>query len=109
MLGSDAKGEKGDLSRRSLATATHHRQRRGHEKGASCFCLHPSQNAIHQQGLGVTLFERMQEEFGNSASVMLTVQYRMNSVIMKWASDELYQSKLTAHETVEHHTLSKTD
>ncbi len=31
---------------------------------------------------------------------MLTVQYRMNEGIMKWASDELYESKLTVLATV---------
>ena len=36
---------------------------------------------------------------------MLTVQYRMNSKIMKWASDELYESKLTAHASVADHLL----
>ena len=43
------------------------------------------------QGFGVTLFERLQQQWGSEASVMLTVQYRMNRVICAWASEELYQ------------------
>lgn len=43
------------------------------------------------QGLGRTLFERLQALYGRQASSMLTVQYRMNAAIMQWASDELYQ------------------
>lgn len=31
--------------------------------------------------------------------------YRMNEVIMGWASDQLYDSLLTAHESVRHHLL----
>lgn len=42
-------------------------------------------------GLGQTLFERLQARLGEAASVMLTVQYRMNAAIMDWSSQELYQ------------------
>ncbi|KXZ43249.1 hypothetical protein GPECTOR_96g715 [Gonium pectorale] len=56
-------------------------------------------------GLARTLFERLQR-LVPSASAMLTVQYRMNRAIMQWSSDELYEGKLTAHESVAEHTLS---
>jgi ATP-dependent RNA/DNA helicase IGHMBP2 len=58
---------------------------------------------VHQ-GLGATLFERIQQQQA-SASAMLTVQYRMNSRIMRWSSDEFYDGRLTAHSSVAEHTL----
>lgn len=36
---------------------------------------------------------------------MLTAQYRMNASIMQWSSDELYEGRLTAHDSVASHTL----
>jgi len=57
-------------------------------------------------GLGRTLFQRLQEMYGESVSEMLTVQYRMNNSIMQWSSDEFYSSKLTAAPSVAQHTLS---
>lgn len=57
------------------------------------------------QGLGQTLFERLQAKFGSSVSAMLTVQYRMNRGIMQWPSHQLYQDLLTAHPSVAPHTL----
>ncbi|KAI8477001.1 MAG: P-loop containing nucleoside triphosphate hydrolase protein [Monoraphidium minutum] len=57
-------------------------------------------------GLGVTLFERLQHAHGAAASEMLTMQYRMNRDIMQWASDELYQGLLEAHESVAEHTVA---
>lgn len=47
----------------------------------------------------------LQAMYGESVSEMLTVQYRMNEIIMKWSSDELYQGKLTAASAVKSHTL----
>lgn len=43
--------------------------------------------------------------YGDTVVRMLTVQYRMNSAIMEWASDQMYQGKLTAHSSVEGHLL----
>ena len=42
------------------------------------------------QGLGSTLFERLQALYGDSISELLTVQYRMHADIMNWSSGELY-------------------
>lgn len=49
--------------------------------------------------------ERLIQMCGDSVVRMLTVQYRMNSAIMEWASAQMYQGKLTAHSSVESHTL----
>ena len=57
------------------------------------------------QGLGQTLFERLQGKFGRMVSAMLTMQYRMNTAIMQWPSHQLYEDLLTAHPSVASHTL----
>lgn len=57
------------------------------------------------KGLSVSLMERLIQKYGDSIVRMLTVQYRMNSAIMEWASKEMYQGKLTAHSSVEKHLL----
>ncbi|GLC34608.1 hypothetical protein PLESTM_000216800 [Pleodorina starrii] len=57
-----------------------------------------------RMGLARTLFERLQRSLPG-ASAMLTVQYRMNKAIMQWSSDELYEGRLTAHDSVAEHTL----
>ncbi len=58
------------------------------------------------QGLGQTLFERLQGLYGEGISAMLTQQYRMHQAIMRWSSDELYDGRLSAHPSVAAHTLS---
>ncbi|CAL8261735.1 unnamed protein product [Merluccius merluccius] len=63
-----------------------------------------SQNAA-SKGLSVSLMERLIQKFGDSVVRMLTVQYRMHSAIMDWASREMYQGRLTAHSSVEGHLL----
>ncbi|XP_076027106.1 DNA-binding protein SMUBP-2 [Genypterus blacodes] len=57
------------------------------------------------KGLSVSLMERLIQRYGDSVVRMLTVQYRMNSAIMDWASREMYQGRLTAHSSVETHLL----
>nr|XP_040017952.1 DNA-binding protein SMUBP-2 isoform X4 [Gasterosteus aculeatus aculeatus] len=56
-------------------------------------------------GLSLSLMERLIQMYGDSVVRMLTVQYRMNSAIMSWASKEMYQGRLTAHSSVERHLL----
>lgn len=59
-------------------------------------------------GLGISLIERALELFSHSEDKlvrMLTVQYRMNRVIMNWSSGYFYQDRLTAHESVEERRL----
>ncbi|XP_068615340.1 DNA-binding protein SMUBP-2-like [Brachionichthys hirsutus] len=57
------------------------------------------------KGLSLSLMERLIQMYGDSVVRMLTVQYRMNSAIMDWASKEMYQGRLTAHSSVERHML----
>nr|CAB3255538.1 ZF(AN1/A20like)-2 zinc finger protein 2 [Phallusia mammillata] len=56
-------------------------------------------------GLSVTLLERLVKLHPKSVA-MLVEQYRMNKVIMEWASKQMYDGKLTAHQSVELHLLS---
>ena len=59
-----------------------------------------------RDGLSETLFARVHAKWHEEGVArMLTVQYRMNEDIMRWASDELYEGKLTAAESVARHTL----
>ncbi|XP_008304539.1 DNA-binding protein SMUBP-2 [Stegastes partitus] len=57
------------------------------------------------KGLSLSLMERLIQMYGDSVVRMLTVQYRMNSAIMDWASKEMYQGRLVAHSSVERHLL----
>lgn len=58
------------------------------------------------KGLSVSLMERLIQLHGEAVVRMLTIQYRMNSAIMEWASKEMYQGRLTAHSSVEAHLLT---
>ncbi|KAL0486493.1 hypothetical protein AKO1_012023 [Acrasis kona] len=58
-----------------------------------------------RKGLEVTLFERLYVKHKDKICRMLNVQYRMNADIMKWSSNEFYQEKLIAHESVSEHLL----
>ncbi|KAL4440242.1 hypothetical protein ABPG75_003243 [Micractinium tetrahymenae] len=62
--------------------------------------------AAARAGLSRTLFERLQDLWGEAASEMLTMQYRMNSAIMEWSSQELYGGRLAAHASVAGHTMA---
>ncbi|KAM3134145.1 hypothetical protein pb186bvf_013766 [Paramecium bursaria] len=58
------------------------------------------------QGLGRTLFQRIQEETNYQYSTLLQVQYRMNQKIMQWSSQQFYQGQLIAAKQVENHTTN---
>ncbi|BBM97873.1 ATP-dependent RNA/DNA helicase IGHMBP2 [Marchantia polymorpha subsp. ruderalis] len=62
-----------------------------------------------KKGLGITLFGRLAALYGDQITSMLTVQYRMNELIMGWSSGELYDNKIEAHDSVKDHTLSELD
>ncbi|KAL2651637.1 hypothetical protein R1flu_019765 [Riccia fluitans] len=62
-----------------------------------------------KKGLGITLFGRLAALYGDQITAMLTVQYRMNELIMGWSSKELYNNKIEAHESVKDHTLCDLD
>ncbi|KAG5915012.1 hypothetical protein E4U61_005084 [Claviceps capensis] len=55
---------------------------------------------IEGMGLEMTLFDRLLALHGESIKRMLTTQYRMHESIMRFPSDELYESKLLAAEGV---------
>ncbi|KAM3449111.1 hypothetical protein MY3296_007226 [Beauveria thailandica] len=55
---------------------------------------------IKGQTLETTLFDRLLALHGPSIKRMLTTQYRMHEKIMRFPSDELYESKLVAADAV---------
>lgn len=59
-----------------------------------------SHDIIEGMGLETTLFDRLLALHGSSIKRMLTTQYRMHESIMRFPSDELYESKLLAAEGV---------
>ncbi len=50
--------------------------------------------------------KRLIDALGERSTRMLSIQYRMNALIMNWISEKLYDSKLIAHESVSRHLLS---
>eukprot|EP00088_Acartia_fossae_P006397 TRINITY_DN12950_c0_g1_i6.p1 TRINITY_DN12950_c0_g1~~TRINITY_DN12950_c0_g1_i6.p1 ORF type:complete len:989 (-),score=212.71 TRINITY_DN12950_c0_g1_i6:60-3026(-) len=56
--------------------------------------------------LELTLMERQIDLHGDSVVRMLTTQYRMNSLIMKWSSDALYEGRVEAGSCVSSHILA---
>eukprot|EP00111_Clytia_hemisphaerica_P020158 TCONS_00059404-protein len=58
-----------------------------------------------REGLEVTLLERVVHGLGQNAVQMLTTQYRMNDLVMRWPSEELYENKLVAADMVANHLL----
>ncbi|KAG5552420.1 hypothetical protein RHGRI_010483 [Rhododendron griersonianum] len=58
-----------------------------------------------KKGLGITLFERLTDLYGDEVTSMLTVQYRMHELIMNWSSKELYNDKVKAYPSVAAHML----
>lgn len=62
--------------------------------------------AAAAEGLGVSLFERLMEQYGRSIARRLTVQYRMHERIMDFSSLEFYEAELTAHDSVRGHLLT---
>ncbi len=59
-----------------------------------------------EDGLAVSLMERVMTDFGSNVSRLLTVQYRMHDAIMTFPSGEFYGGRLEAHESVAGHTLA---
>jgi DNA polymerase III delta prime subunit len=57
------------------------------------------------EGLGVSLFERLMALAGPAISRRLTVQYRMHEAIMDFSSLEFYDGQLVAAEPVRQHLL----
>ncbi|HEY3430052.1 MAG TPA: AAA domain-containing protein [Cyclobacteriaceae bacterium] len=74
------------------------------------FQLPPTIKSIDaaREGLAQTLFEKCIQSQPQTAS-MLQVQYRMHEDIMRFSSKYFYHDELIAHESVQHHTLQKTE
>jgi ATP-dependent RNA/DNA helicase IGHMBP2 len=58
-----------------------------------------------EQGLAVSLMERLIGRFGSGISRLLTVQHRMNAAIMGFSNAEFYGGELIAEESVANHRL----
>jgi predicted DNA helicase len=58
-----------------------------------------------EEGLDVTLFERLARRGEDRITDTLTVQYRMHREIMEFPNRRFYDDALRAHETVARHTL----
>lgn len=52
-----------------------------------------------------SLMERVTKTYGDTVVRMLTMQYRMNTNIMRWSSEAMYDNKLMAHPSVADHLL----
>ena len=59
-----------------------------------------------EKKLSLTLMERLLDRYWYTVIKMLTVQYRMNSLIMDWSSKTFYLGKLYASSHVAEHKLS---
>lgn len=64
-----------------------------------------AQGVIKGVSLETTLFDRLLKLHGPGIKRMLTTQYRMHEKIMRFPSDELYESKLVAAGSVKAHLL----
>lgn len=60
-----------------------------------------------EQGLQVTLFDRLKDVLPQTVQTLLRVQYRMHEDIMRFSSDRFYEGKLIAHESVARHTAAE--
>src|SRR5207244_635043 len=58
-------------------------------------------------GLATTLFDRLKEILPASLQTLLRVQYRMHETIMGFSSEQFYEGKLIADESVRAHTASE--
>jgi len=58
-----------------------------------------------EQGLSVSLMERVVERFGPAVSRLLSVQYRMHSDVMGFSNAEFYDGLLVADDSVASHRL----
>ncbi len=58
-----------------------------------------------EQGLAVSLMERVADQFGELVSRLLSVQYRMHADIMGFSNAEFYDGLLVADESVVGHRL----
>ena len=62
-----------------------------------------------REGFGISLFERLMDEYGTDISRRLTVQYRMHESIMEFSSLEFYECELLPDDSVCAHLLQDLD
>lgn len=60
-----------------------------------------------RQGFGVSLLERLVDQWGERITRRLEVQYRMNEAIAAFSSDEFYDGSLRADDSVKTHRLDE--
>ncbi len=58
-----------------------------------------------EQGLSISMFERLYEIYGDEIRSMLEIQYRMHDDIMDFSNHEFYNGKLKSSPKVAEHTL----
>jgi predicted DNA helicase len=58
------------------------------------------------EGLGISLMERLVGRYGSLVMRRLKVQYRMHEAIMNFSSQQFYDDELEAHASVRAHLLS---
>ncbi len=58
------------------------------------------------EGLAISLMQRVIELWGDQVTRMLNVQYRMHEQIMQFSSEQFYDENLVADESVKAHLLS---
>lgn len=58
------------------------------------------------EGLEVSLLERLVQLYGDRVTRRLNVQYRMHDQIMRFSSEQFYDDSLVAHDSVREHLLS---
>ena len=66
----------------------------------------PETASIEANSLEFTLFDRLIKMYGSSVKRLLNTQYRMNELIMKFSSKELYENRLVAGERVKSRLLT---
>ncbi len=66
----------------------------------------PSKTGAAEGSLETTLFDRLLALHGSSIKRMLTTQYRMHEKIMRFPSDEMYESRLIAADSVKDRLLT---
>src|ERR1019366_3116943 len=60
-----------------------------------------------KEGLGITLFERLQKILPQEVQTLLRIQYRMHETIMGFSSQQFYQGALQADDSVRAHTIEE--
>ncbi|MDP6119174.1 MAG: IGHMBP2 family helicase [Planctomycetota bacterium] len=62
-----------------------------------------------REGFGISMFERLMDEYGQDIARRLNIQYRMHESIMEFSSLEFYECELLPHDSVSEHLLQDLD